>query len=49
MEGDLQRLIEIKKQQKEWEDTTLKQSLEAFPEREILSELPKKRLSRLSP
>ena len=36
--------MKIKKQQKEWEDTTLKQSLEAFPEREIFSELPKKRL-----
>lgn len=35
---------EIEKKQKEWEDTALRQSLEAFPEREVFTELDKKRL-----
>ena len=34
----------IKKAKEAWERTTLKRSLERSPEREILSDLPKKRL-----
>jgi methylmalonyl-CoA mutase N-terminal domain/subunit len=40
----MEKLTEIEKKQKEWDATTLKPSLEASPEREILSELPKQRL-----
>lgn len=40
----MEKLTEIEKKQKDWEETTLKQSIEASPEREILSELPKQRL-----
>ena len=37
-------LAEIRKARKTWEKTTLKGSLQRAPEREIFSELPKKRL-----
>ncbi len=40
----MDNLIEIEKRLKEWENTTLKESLEVFPERDISSEIPKKRL-----
>ncbi len=39
-----EELAEIEKRQKEWEETTLRESLAKSPEREILSELPKQRL-----
>ena len=43
MEGK-DKLSEIAVKLREWEEGVLKQSLEASPEREIVSELPKKRL-----
>ena len=38
------KLDEIEKKQKEWEDTSLKKSLDKYPERETPSDLPKQRL-----
>jgi methylmalonyl-CoA mutase N-terminal domain/subunit len=44
MREDRGRLTEIEVKLREWENGPLKKSLDATPEREILSELPKKRL-----
>lgn len=38
------KLNEIENKQEEWENTTLKESLEKYPERETPSDLPKQRL-----
>lgn len=40
----MDNLHEIEKKQKEWEDTTLKEALKKYPERETPSDLPKQRL-----
>jgi len=40
----VRELSKVEEKQKEWEDTTLRESLEKNPEREIFSELPKQRL-----
>jgi len=37
-------LSKIEKKEKEWENKTLKDYIKEFPEREIVSELPKQRL-----
>jgi len=44
MSGKAEELSKIKKKQKEWEDTTLRESLKSTPEREVFSEFPKQRL-----
>jgi methylmalonyl-CoA mutase, N-terminal domain len=41
---DKERILEIERKQKEWEETRVKEYVKDFPEREILSDVPHKRL-----